>query len=504
MNAERNPLTTARAMKITHRVLPALLLGGALLAGCADLDLTNPNQRTAETFWQTEADALQGINATYRALQENGTYGRWLQFAYDTRSDIGFSRSPWGDLANFTKSVLGSYDFEVNREIWQHHYQAIFRANQVIANVPNIQMNATTRDRIVGEARFIRALMYFNLVSLYGNVPMPLEPSTATDRPEQRTPDQVWSQIETDLTAAAAALPASYAGNDVGRATRGAALALLGRSHLQQKEWATAAAAFAQAIPGYSLLANYGDNFTQPNEVNPENIFSVQFGGPEVLAAGARGQNIIKMIGPCDVGFCDAEPTVWYRQQLQSQLTVGGQPDPRLDATLFYNRPGGMDVYGTPFAVRYPGRLGDAFWKKYGEWYKTFQDWDNPIDVKVLRLGGVLLMYADALNEAGQTDAARAQVNLVRARAGLAPIPGGTTQAQLRVIIEREILAEMGLENERYLYLKRHDWLTDPAKIAILVTHDADFTQHQPHRALLPIPATETNLNPNVDQNTGW
>lgn len=491
-------------MKRSHRALPALLLAALLAGGCADINPTDPNRRTAETFWKDEADAVQGINATYRALQENGTYGRWLQFAYDVRSDIGFSRSPWGDLANFTKSVLSSYDFEVTREIWQHHYQAVFRANQVIAYVPGIQMDPATRARIVGEAQFIRALMYFNLVTLYGNVPMPLEPSVATDRPEQRTPDQVWAQIEADLTAAAAALPASYSGTDAGRATRGAALALLGRSHLQQKEWAASAQAFAQAVPGYTLLGNYGDNFVVSGDNNPELLFAVQFGGPEVLAAGARGQNIIKMIGPCDVGFCDAEPTAWYRQQLQSQTTVGGQPDPRLDATLFYNRPGGMDVYGRPFASRYGGRLGDAFWKKYGEWYKTEQDWDNPIDVKVLRLGGVLLMYADALNESGQPGPARDQVNRVRARAGLAPLAAGLSQGQMRDAIEWEILAETGLENERFFWLKRHDWLTDPAKIAVLATHDADFNQFAPHRALLPIPSTETNLNPNVEQNPGW
>src|SRR2546430_12083421 len=77
--------------------------------------------------------------------------------------------SPWTDLSNFTKFTFTSYDFEVNREIWQHHYQAIFRANQVIARVPAIPMDATLRDRIVGEAKFIRALMYLNLVTLYGN-----------------------------------------------------------------------------------------------------------------------------------------------------------------------------------------------------------------------------------------------------------------------------------------------------------------------------------------------
>ncbi|HEX2094247.1 MAG TPA: RagB/SusD family nutrient uptake outer membrane protein [Longimicrobiaceae bacterium] len=490
-------------MKKRNRILPPLLLG-ALLAGCADLDLTDPNQRTAETFWQTEQDAVQGVNAAYRGLQENGTYGRWLQFAYDTRSDIGFSRSPWGDLANFTKSVLGSYDFEVNREIWQHHYQTIFRANQVIANVPNIQMNTAMRDRIVAEAKFIRALMYFNLVSLYGNVPLVLQPPAPTDRPNQATPDQVWTQIERDLNEARTALPPSYSGADVGRATRGAATALLGRAHLQQREWAQAAQLFSEVVGGYSLLPNYGDNFIVSNDNNAESIFEVQFGGPEVLAAGSRGQNIIKMIGPCGVGFCDSEPTQWYFDQLNQEKTTTGQPDPRLDATLFYNRPGGMDVYGTPFAARYANRLGDRFWKKYGEHYKTDQDWDNPINVKVMRLGGILLNQAEALNESGNTSAAYAPVNRVRARAGLAPLPAGLNQAQMRDRIAREILAELGLENERFLYLKRQGWLTDPARIAQLRTHDPDFSVFEPHRALLPIPSTETNLNPNVQQNPGW
>jgi hypothetical protein len=491
-------------MRTSNRLVPALL-AAALLAGCADLTVSDPNQRTADTFWQTEQDAVLGINATYRALQENGTYGRWLQFAYDIRSDIGYSRSPWGDLANFTKSVLGSYDFEVNREIWQHHYQAIFRANQVIAYVPQIDMNTATRDRIVGEAQFIRGLMYFNLVNLYGSVPLVLTPPVPTDRPTQATADQLWAQIESDLTAARAALPASYSGADVGRATRGAATALLGRAHLQQREWTQASAMFAQAIAGpYTLLGSYADNFVQGQDNNPETMFEVQFGGPEVLAAGSRGQNIIKMIGPCGVGFCDGEPTAYFYGVLASETTVGGQPDPRLDATLFYNRPGGMDVYGTSFAARYGDRLGDRFWKKYGEWYKTDQDWDNPINVKVMRLGGILLLHAEALNEGSGPAAAKPFVDQVRARAGLAPLGAGLTQAQMRDAIEMEEMKELGLENERFLFLKRQGWLTDPARINILKTHDPDFNLFDPHRAVLPIPSTETNLNPNVTQNPGW
>src|SRR5436189_2782170 len=217
-------------MKLRRLLPPALL--GATFAGCVNLDLPDPNGPRTATFWQTPAQAVAGVNAVYNALENNGTYGRWLVFATDLRSDIGMIKSPWTDLSNFTKFTFTSYDFEVNREIWQHHYEAIFRANQVIARVPGIRMDATLRDRIVGEAKFIRALMYFNLVTLYGNVPLITTPPEPTDRPATVGPPQLWAQIEQDLTDARAALPQAYSGSDVGRATWGAATALPGKAHL--------------------------------------------------------------------------------------------------------------------------------------------------------------------------------------------------------------------------------------------------------------------------------
>ncbi|HEY7771517.1 RagB/SusD family nutrient uptake outer membrane protein, partial [Longimicrobium sp.] len=216
------------------------------------------------------------------------------------------------------------------------------------------------------------------------------------------------------------------------------------------------------------------------------------------------GQNIIKMMGPCGVGFCDGEPRQWYVDEFRKETTTAGGTDPRLDATLFYNRPGGMDVYGTPFATRYGNRLGDEFWKKFGEYYKTDQDWDNPVNVEVMRLGGVLLLHAEALTENNQVELARPLVNRVRARAGLAPLAAGMSQAAMRAEIEHQILLELGLENERWLWLARQGWLTDAGRITTLRARDPDFDAFAPHRALLPIPSTETNLNPNVKQNPGW
>ncbi|HEX2080448.1 MAG TPA: RagB/SusD family nutrient uptake outer membrane protein [Longimicrobium sp.] len=485
-------------MKRHLRLLAPVLLT-ALAGGCADLELTNPNEQTTETFWQTEQDALLGINAAYRGLQENGAYGRWLQFAYDMRSDIGHSRSPWGELANFTATVFTTYDFEVNRQIWNHHYGAILRANQVIDNVPGIDMNAALRDRIVGEAKFIRALMYFNLVTLYGNVPLNLKTSVASDRPAQVPPEQAWAQIEKDLNEAIAVLPATYGAGDVGRATRGAARALLGRAHLQQREWAAAAAAFQQVIASgqYSLVADYRSNFTEAGDNNAESIFEVQFGGPEVLASGSRGQNIVKLLGPCapnGPAFCDGDVTDWYASQF-GETTTGGAADPRLDATIFFRG----TAYTRPYSDYFGSAEGRRFWIKYGEFYKNGQDWDNPVNVKVMRLGGILLLHAEASLMAGQAGPALTSVNAVRQRAGLAPLGAVTLE-----VIEREQLRELGFENERWLFLARHGWLTDPARIAILAAHDPQFTGWKPTQALLPIPNTEVDLNPNVTQNPGW
>src|SRR5919204_4896214 len=124
-----------------------LLATVALLVavGCTDLELTNPNQRTTDTFWANQSDALLGVNATYGATQANGVFGRWYHFISDARTDVATSRSPWTDLQNWTKTVLVTPNFGPNQDVWNDHYRALFRANQVIENVPNIDMDEGLR-----------------------------------------------------------------------------------------------------------------------------------------------------------------------------------------------------------------------------------------------------------------------------------------------------------------------------------------------------------------------
>ena len=496
------------------RAVVALLLGAAL-AGCNnDLDVTNPNARSTDNFWRSANDALQGTNAVYAGLLPLGTYGRWQVFVNDLRSDVGTARtSPWGDLANFGRFQLPSYNWEINGQVWTDHYRGISRANQVIAFVPDIEMDATLRSRYVGEAQFIRALLYFNLVNLYGgNIPLILEPAgDPSVRPPSSTRDAVYAQIEQDLTAAIAALPETYGGTDVGRATKGAAQALLGKVQLQERKWAEAVATLAPVIASnrYDLLPNYADNFVQATEnANRESLFEVQMGDESTLASNIPGLSFPRMSGPCRPGwqitFCDLRPTRWFFQQFTAN-------DKRLDATLYYNHPTTQQIYGRPYTDLFVDDPGTAdvredtliFFRKYGEYYQSendFQRWDNPINFRVLRFADVLLMQAEALVQLNRQGEALPLVNRVRTRAGLTPLAAVTVGDVLR-----ERLLEFGLEGQRWLDLVRYEFNGPTVTLAELQAHDPDFSGFQAGKSeRLPIPTSETLNNPGVQQNPGW
>jgi hypothetical protein len=498
-------------------LVPALLLGAALSA-CSDVEVTNPNAPDSETYWASATDAVQGLNAAYNGMQQNGVYGRWLGFPMDIRADDGKSNSPWTDLANWNKFSFNAYDFEPNHAIWFEHYSTIFRANQVIANVPEIDMDAALRDRIVAEAKFIRGLMYFNLINLYGGEQLPLqtEVSSVGVMPETPGPEAVWAQIQKDFTEAAAVLPASYDGADVGRATSGAAQGMLGKALMMQRKWAEASAVFAPLIASgrYQLLPDYATLFRYEGNNSQEGLFEVQFGSRGTLSQGVRGLNQGKFFGPCGPTWCDGEPTTWLFTEFMKEKTVDGKLDPRLDVTLFW-RPD-EPAYGQTMAQRFADRYADSnrlargdsviFWKKYTEYWldTTDQDWDAPLTFKVLRYADVLLLQAEALNEQGQTDAALPFINQVRARVDLAPLPAGLSQQQMRDRILHERLLEFADEHQRWLDLARQNLLT-AEYLPVLQSHDPEFDFFTlPKGLLLPIPTPEVNLNPNVDQNPGW
>ncbi|MDF7811722.1 RagB/SusD family nutrient uptake outer membrane protein [Hymenobacter sp. YC55] len=519
--------------------LTRLSMAGALLLSATAcekdlLDQSNPNLPLTELSWNTSDDAVKGSVACYAGLQGLGMYRRWLNFAFDLRDDTGFSQSPWGELADFTHFIQVNYDFEVSNNIWRDHYRTIFRCNQVIDRVPTIQgMDAGLQKRIVAEAKFLRALSYFNLVSLYGKVPLALQYSTGLNQSfPQGTEAQVWDQIISDLQAAQTDLPATYPATDAGRATKGAATTLLGKAYMQNKRWADAQAQFAQVInSGLYKVEDvpYTSNFRHTTENNPESIFEVQFsderkggndagGGPD--ATSSQGGQRSQFWGVPGYGFNDGEVRPWVVREFLQEPAANGQRDPRLAATVFYNRldqtqfpsalPADADtlVYGTGFLTRYgkdARNRARVYWRKYQtDYYRTFEDFDSPINQRVLRFADVLLQQAEALNEQGQTAAAIPLINRVRQRAGLAPLTASFTRESLRMQIMHERVTELTGEGVRWFDLQRWGLLDNQATVDQLKARDPDFNNFRVGRSrLLPLPQSEVDLN-KLTQNDNW
>ncbi len=492
-----------------------------------DFDESNPNQLTASNFWQSEDDAVRGINAVYSTVHRGAAgYSRWLYFHGMLRSDEGYGSGGDGNLNTLMSFVQTDYDLFLTRETWENMYVGIYRANQVIANVPGITMDPTLQKRIVAEAKFLRALFYFNLTLYFGRPPLVLEPPTSNPAavlPPNATPEEAWAQVAKDLTEAAPDLQLSYTGSDLGRATRGAAFALLGKAYLQQKKYQEAADAFAWLVTGpgatqYDLMPNYRDNFIITAENNKESVFEIQFAlkddenSDNDIDESARpnpGSSIAKFYAPGGgPGFQDGGARRWVVHEFLKEKTITNQRDPRLDATFLYDS---TDVRGPDFTMIY----GETFASRYGTgpdsrrvWYRKLlndhwrntETFNSPNNYRLIRFADVLLMYAEALNGLNQTASAYPYVNRVRARAGLAPLPAGMTQQQFLNQLKHERITELSGEGWRFADLQRWGDLS-PA----LQSRDPEFAnfivgKHEWY----PIPQRDIDLNPNLTQNPNY
>jgi tetratricopeptide (TPR) repeat protein len=511
-------------------VVTGLVLS-VFIMSCKKGDLTtiNPNAQTTQTFWRNADDAVKGINAAYGSLIIDGSYMRFSPIVENTRGDDATSYSPWDQIYNMGKFNMQSTGDGVLFS-WTAYYQGILRVNEVLKYVPDITMDADLKKRVLGQAYFLRGLYYFHLADFYKNVPMPLVPAaSSTDYfQKQQTQDVVWAQVISDFKAAKDMLPTSYAAlttgdNQVGRATKGAAAAFLGKTYLFTKKYAEAAAEFKSVIDMgvYSLVPNYYDNFFANKENNAESIFEVQFsrnvGGTDLGWGGdpssGWGRTSARAVtfGPASFGFTDVQPTpVLYNEYLEEKTTTGAV-DPRLDVTMYYNKPGER-LYNQSFAARYAGSssLNALFCHKYenGDSGQNDEyDWRSGINERLMRYADVLLMYAECLNELGQTSDAYPFIQQVRGRAGLpnlATVKPNLTQAQMRDQIGHERFLEFSLEGHRFDDIRRWGWLQDPTKLAWLKTRDPEFNTYTPGKEYLPIPLTEVQTNTGLVQNTGY
>ena len=504
-------------------VLCSLLIAGIGISSCErELDIINPNQPTVEVFWQSGEDAEQGVNSIYSTFHREGP-SRWLPMLYTVRSDVGYSASPWSDLANaIDKFIQPDYNFGPVAVVWRDNYVGIFRANQVLENVPAIEMEESKKQRLLGEAYFLRGLFYYHLASLWGNVPLMLDPSTPQDVPPTSSQEEVWAQVEQDLIAAVERLPDSYSdASDIGRATKGAAYALLAKVYMQQNEYGQALEPLQWLVEGpgaaiYGLMPDYRDNFLITSENNIESVFEIQYAinptettDDDVATANHNfGTSIAQFYAPRGIGWSDAQARRWVVHEFQEEETVEGERDPRLAATFLFDStdirgPRFTEVYGQTFAERY-GRNNEVWFRKFlNDHWKDEEGYRSPNNWRFIRYSDVLLMYAETLNALGRTAEAYQYVDRVRQRVNLpalSEVRPGLGQQEFLEQLKHERLLELAGEGHRWNDLAR--WGELDSELADRDPGFANFVEGQ--HELLPIPQRDIDINPNLVQNPLW
>jgi starch-binding outer membrane protein, SusD/RagB family len=515
-------------------------IGFCLITGGCDkkLDLSNPDSLTTKDYWKTKDQAFAGSTAIYNALIVDGTYMRSFPGLTDSRGDDFTGDSPWLDLVLTGQFIIPTTSDPVFW-IWRDFYLAINRANQVIYYVSQYDESVLTADqknRIVGQAYFLRGLAYYNLATTFKIVPVittPVKDQNDFFSPTA-TEEVLWNQIYSDLQAAETNLPISYDNVDgpdkgqKGRATKGAAAGLLGKAYLYKKDYAKAGAQFEKFFTGalkgvYSLVPNYRDNFKDVNENNSESLFEVQFAEgagtdfnwtSDPTTSWKQVTAVSVTYGMEGAGFSDYLPTRWIYNEFKKEKTIEGKSDPRLLATIASYEPDDNSVmaYGQPWVAFLKAHINgitdqQAEDKIYPRKYtndglgRAFETPESGINYRVLRYSDILLMYAEVLNELNRTAEAYPYIQQVRTRAhlaDLATVKPNMTQAQMRDQLGHERVLEFAIEGQRINDIIRWGWLYDPAKLAELKTHDIDFNTWTPGNEYLPVPQQELDVNKNL------
>ena len=480
------------------------MFAALLIGACSETDLeqTNPNALSPDTFFKTEAQVQSAVNAAYANLQTRGLYSRHMFFMMDNMShenagnpQLEADKRAYLDFSfDSAHGAIGAY--------WESCYRGIARANFVIGNSDKINevsdsfISATNKAKFIGEAKFLRALYYFFLTTRFGDLPLVVDiPETGEGLP--RSPQSaVYAQIIADLTDASSSLLDESAEED-GRATKGAAIALLGKVHLFMGEKGLALAEFNK-LSGYSLEPNYFDNFTEEGEHGSESVFEVVY--DDALGTGAKWNSDRSGEGANEATFRGQEYgclnwfNVYPSDDLLDEYEVG---DTRY-ADNFYTEgdlyEGGASVMPELAASDGVKRAG---WKKYQNYYKdASEDQDSGINFKVIRYADVLLMMAECEPNIG---IAVGYINQVRNRAGLAdlaPAPANATDLMTAIMHERKV--ELAGEQTRF---------NDIMRWGVAATELAGTNFQVGKSELLPIPNIELDSNVNINnenQNPGY
>jgi hypothetical protein len=490
---------TTRALR---RIAIGAALGGVtLFAACSDFLDPKPNDVLApENFYKSATDAVAAVNGVY----EQTKWAHWLSFWYmsDIATDDIYASPNFGsDGHHFDEYTFNATEGTLAGP-WGDSYTTINRANAVLDHVPGIQMDSTLKARVLGEASYLRALAYFNLVRFYGDVPLiEHEVSSLSGLDVSRAPQaQVYALIENDLQFAAANLPASYTGADIGRVKSGAEQALLAKVYLQEKNWTSAAQVAGEIISSgrYALNAVWKDNFSVEKEfINPESIWEINYdhtldpGGGSVVTLFSLPSNYP---GGDSYGLMGLVPSL---------VNLYASNDQRGNHGTFM-APAYTDKLGRVVSWTVPnGPAFDKYLDESNDQNMTKRGWVQQDNNWIIsRFADVLLMYAEAVNEGGPAGPMTAvqALDSVRHRAGLASV-GVSGQGALRDSIRVERRREFVLEGQRWFDLQRYGTLDAALRAKQAEMGYAVIGAPSPY---FPIPQSEIDINPNLTQNPGW
>jgi len=486
-------------MKLKYNLIAIALLGFSF-SSCSDFLEQNPQTDLSENdFYKTANDILSAVNGVYSSLQEGDIYGNWYVFGEipsdNTRNQLSGSVTTQNEFDQFYIDTQNS----MIANFWKAAYKVINRTNTILGRIDGIEINTELANRYKLECKFIRALMYFNLVRVYGDVPLVLKEISISESYDilREPKENVYNQIIADLKEAQD-LPVSYSTAEDGRATQGAAKALLANVYMTLHKYAEAETILAEIINSgrYSLLENtpgslnidgYKNVFSPVNHNSKEGIFEIQF-----LKGGyGEGSNYANNFAPENSGT--------------NVVAVGGTGGNNIPEMDIYNAYEEGDLR-RDFSMS----LGYYDNRKNNEWVESryvckfmdvpYQNNDASNNYPVIRYADVILMYAEALNQNGKTAEACKYLNMTRRRGfgyqttETSPVDLQTTdKAQFALMVEQERRVELAFENHRWFDLIR-------TGRAVEVMRSKGFSLNETN-LICPIPQKQIDVNPKLTQN---
>ncbi len=469
-------------------------------AGCEKfLTVDPPYTQDVENFFETKEDYERALTGAYDLLQ--GSFmSFWIgEIASDNSIAGGESVNDSQGLHQIDEMTHGGVNNEL-RNVLRWNYAGITRANYLLENKDKIDFQG--KEHIIAEARFLRGYYYFELVKFFGDIPLIVDKRIGIDEAMQlpRTPKaEVYAQIEADFAYAASIL--NPVASQKGRATKGAALAFLGKAYLYQNKFALAASTFDEVIAMgmYSLIPDYNLLFAANNENNSETVFDVQYSG---LEGGSYGCYIC-LEGNAAVGFQGIRqyngPVYGdgnsYNLPTQALYDAFSSLDIRRGATILdidafiATQPNPSSISYAIGAGGHTGFYNNKYIKRQGEIGLPDNDLTSPVNYRVIRYADVLLMAAEAHYQNGNTATAQSLVTQIRQRVGIQPIPVNSID-----VIYRERRYELSGEGHRFFDLVRTGKAADFIPGFVVGKHE-----------LFPIPQVEIDLvGGNWSQNNGY